>query len=93
MTICELREKEVINICTGERLGYVEDVVFDLCSGRITHLIVPGPCKFFGILGREEEYVIDLCQICKIGKDLILVEVNLKDVRRKCDNPCPKKDD
>ena len=83
----------MINICTGERLGYVEDVVFDLCSGRITHLIVPGPCKFFGILGREEEYVIDLWQICKIGKDLILVEVNLKDVRRKCDNPCPKKDD
>ena len=26
MRICDLREKEVINICDGERLGFVEDV-------------------------------------------------------------------
>ena len=52
MRICDLREKEVINICDGERLGFVEDVEFDLCTGKITHIIVPGPCKFFGVLGR-----------------------------------------
>ena len=72
MRICDLREKEVINICDGERLGFVEDVEFDLCTGKITHIIVPGPCKFFGVLGREEEYVIEICHICKIGTDLIL---------------------
>ena len=33
MRICDLREKEVINICDGERLGFVEDVEFDLCTG------------------------------------------------------------
>ena len=76
MRICDLREKEVINICDGERLGFVEDVEFDLCTGKITHIIIPGPCKFFGVLGREEEYVIEICHICKIGTDLILVEVN-----------------
>lgn len=46
MRICDLREKEVINICDGERLGFVEDVEFDLCTGKITHIIIPGPCKF-----------------------------------------------
>ena len=61
----------------------MEDVEFDLCTGCITHLIVPGPCKLFGILGREEEYVIELCQICKVGTDLILVEVNRDKVRKK----------
>ena len=75
--ICELKEKEVINVCDGERLGFVEDVEFDLCTAKITHIIVPGPCKFFGVLGREVEYVIDLCHICKIGCDLILVEVDM----------------
>lgn len=83
MRICDLKEKEVINICDGDRLGFVEDVEFDLCTGCITHLIVPGPCKLFGILGREEEYVIELCQICKVGTDLILVEVNRDKVRKK----------
>lgn len=85
MRICDLREKEVINVCDGERLGYVSDVEFDLCTGRITHIIVPGACKYFGLFGRVEEYVIELCQICRIGCDLILVEVKLDDVRKKCE--------
>lgn len=84
MRICDLKEKEVINVCDGERLGYVEDVEFDMCNGKITHIIVPGPCKLFGILGREEEYVIDVCRICKIGSEVILVEAELDKVRRKC---------
>ena len=32
MRICELREKEVINVCDGERIGFVEDMIFDLCK-------------------------------------------------------------
>ena len=51
MRICDLREKEVINICDGERLGFVEDVEFDLCTGKITHIIIPGSCKFFDSCG------------------------------------------
>ena len=85
MRICDLKEKEVINICDGERMGYVEDVEFDLCTAKITHIIVPGPCKFFGVLGREEEFIIPIGDICKIGVDLILVEANLEQVRKKCE--------
>ena len=84
MRICDLKEKEVINVCDGRRLGFVEDVEFDLCSGCITHIIVPGPCKFLGFIGRDEEYVIGLCHICQVGCDLILVEVNLEKVTKKC---------
>ncbi|MBO5489300.1 MAG: YlmC/YmxH family sporulation protein [Eubacterium sp.] len=84
MRICDLKEKEVINVCDGTRLGFVEDVEFELCSGRITHIIVPGPCHLLGFFGKEEEYVIELCNICQVGCDLILVEVNLDKVRRKC---------
>jgi YlmC/YmxH family sporulation protein len=81
MRICDLKEKEVINVCDGRRLGYVEDVEFDLCTGKITHIIIPGACRFFGIFGREEEFVIEVSHICKVGCDLILVEVNLERVR------------
>ena len=45
----ELRYKEVINICDGCRLGFVGDVEVMLPEGRVAALIVPGPCRFFGI--------------------------------------------
>ena len=41
MRICDLRQKEVINIKDCKRLGYVCDIEFDRKTGCITHLIVP----------------------------------------------------
>ena len=35
MRVCELREKEVINVCNCKRLGNPVDLVFDACSGCI----------------------------------------------------------
>ena len=45
MRICDLRQKEVINIKDCKRLGYVCDIEFDRKTGCITHLIVPGTGK------------------------------------------------
>lgn len=75
MRIYELRQKEVINICNGERLGYVVDVEINAVTGCVEALIIPGPCKLWGILGREEEYIIPFCKITHIGPDVILVEI------------------
>jgi sporulation protein YlmC with PRC-barrel domain len=36
----ELREKEIINLCDGMRLGYANDFEFDLTDGRITALLL-----------------------------------------------------
>ena len=84
MRVCDLREKEVINCRDGRRLGYVYDVEFDICSGCITHFIIPGPCKIFGILGRDHEYV-NSCDIKQIGVDIILVDVDIEKCLVKCD--------
>ena len=46
MRICELREKEVINIRDCQRLGRVLDIEFDLHTGAICQLILPGPSRF-----------------------------------------------
>lgn len=35
--LCELRDKEVINVCDGERLGNVCDIDFDEKQGRSAH--------------------------------------------------------
>ncbi|MBR1743518.1 MAG: YlmC/YmxH family sporulation protein [Lachnospiraceae bacterium] len=85
MRICELREKEVINICDGERLGNVCDIDFDIDTGQIFALIIPGPCKILGILGRDHEYIIPFCDIVRIGSDVVLVEADTKKCLKKCE--------
>ena len=50
MRLCELREKEVINICDGKRLGCIVDLEFDVCTGKIEAVIIPGPGKIWGFL-------------------------------------------
>ncbi len=84
MRMSELREKEVINICDGERLGNVCDVDFEMKTGRICNLIIPGPCKVLGILGRDQEYIIPYEQIQRIGTDVILVEAEREKCLKKC---------
>ena len=79
--LSDLRYREVINISTGARLGYVSDVIFDLHQGRITALIVPGPSRFFGIFGRESDYVLPWESITQMGSDIILID-GKADIRR-----------
>ncbi len=76
MRMCELKEKEVINCRDGERLGFICDVEIDIHTGIVVRLIVPGPCKIWGILGRDQEYVIDYTCIKQIGADVILVDID-----------------
>lgn len=70
----ELRCKEVINICDGCRLGFVGDVEVLLPEGRVAALIVPGPCRFFGLFGRGEEFYIPWGCIRQVGDDIILID-------------------
>ena len=70
----ELRNKEVIHICEGCRLGYMNDLLIDLDCGQVRAIIVPGPCKFLGLFGREDDYVVPWECIAKIGEDIILVK-------------------
>ena len=76
MRLSELREKEVINLCTCKRLGYADDLVFDLCEGCIKAIVVPEHAKFCGIFGSDCEYIIPIDCIKKVGEDFVMVEIN-----------------
>lgn len=67
--------KEVINICDGFRMGFVCDVILNTGTGCVIALVVPGPCKFFGLFGRGDDFIIPWECIRKIGDDIILIEV------------------
>ena len=77
-----LRRKEVINICDGCRLGYVGDVEISIPDGCVKGIVVFGPCRFFGLFGREFDYVIPWCALRKIGGDIILVDIVPDKARR-----------
>lgn len=75
MRICELKQKEVINICNCKSMGYPTDVDFNCEKGILKALIVPGSCKFCS-LWSTNEYIIPWHCIKQIGDDIILVEIS-----------------
>lgn len=78
----ELRQKEVINISDGRRLGFVCDVEINLEEGKIEAIIVPAGGRLFGILGKESEFLIPWERIKKIGEDIILVDMDDRFMRK-----------
>lgn len=79
MKMTELRCKEVICVADGRRLGFVYDVQIEIPEGCIKSIIVPGPCRFFGLFGRRDDFVIPWNCIRRIGPDIILVEIKPED--------------
>lgn len=75
MRLCELRQKEVINVCSCASLGCVLDVDIDPKTGQVLALIVPGPGRFPSWFGRDQECRIPWRCICQIGEEIILVEL------------------
>ncbi len=77
-TFCEIKNKEVINVIDGRRLGHVIDIVFEQNCGKILGFIVPGTEKSWNLFKQCENIFIPYCNICKIGDDVILVELFLR---------------
>jgi len=73
--VTDMRNKEVINICDGCRLGCVDDVEIDTCNACLVAIVIFGRPKCLGLLGREEDIVIGWKDIEVIGEDTVLVNV------------------
>lgn len=72
----DIRQKDVINITNGRRLGNIVDMNFS-ADGRISSIAVPGPFSFANLFrGTRSDVVIPWESIVKIGEDVILVRVN-----------------
>mgnify|MGYP000556970066 FL=1 len=78
----DLKQKEVINVADGRRLGFVCDVEIDLENGRIDAIVLPGGGRLFGIIGRDSEFIIPWDRIKKIGEDIILVDMDERFIRK-----------
>ena len=75
----ELRNKEVINVKDGTIIVFVCDVEIDTHTAVLTAVVVYGRLRLFGLLGREEDFVIPWQDIVLIGDDAVLVNFEEKD--------------
>lgn len=75
--ISELRDRDIVNINDGRRLGPIKDIELDLEKGTIQALVLHGMMggKIFGLFGRNDDVVIPWQNIVRIGVDVVLVEV------------------
>ncbi|MFY9119805.1 MAG: YlmC/YmxH family sporulation protein [Syntrophomonadaceae bacterium] len=72
--ISDLRNRDVVNILDGKKLGNIIDIDLDLDNGRVLALVLPGRVKGF-LFTKREEVVVPWQKIVRIGRDVILVEV------------------
>ena len=71
----DLRNKEVINVRDGSRMGYVCDLELDTAAAALTALVVYGKLRLSGVLGREPDLVIPRDKVGLIGDDTVLVDL------------------
>ncbi|MBE6732065.1 MAG: YlmC/YmxH family sporulation protein [Ruminococcaceae bacterium] len=79
----DMREKEVISISDGTRIGFVSDIEIDTVTASLTALIVYGKPKLFGLLGREEDVIVPWQNVKLIGDDTVLVDYRIEYKERK----------
>ena len=76
MSLSELRAKDVVNTLDGKRMGKVMDIEFDVHTGQVEALVIPGEFSVGNMLrGEKCGIVIPWQRICRIGENVILVEL------------------
>ena len=74
LSFVELRSKQVVNVIDGKVLGRICDVIFSRQSARVLGFVVPGEGSF-SLFKRKGDVFIPFERICKIGVDVVLVEL------------------
>ena len=73
--ISEFRQKEVLDIESGKRLGYICDMELDEEAGKIISVTVPSG-KIFSSVIKNSDKIIPWEKIIKIGEDMVLVKID-----------------
>ena len=82
MRTAKKKKKEVINIRTAERIGFISDIELNPDTGCIESLIVPIRRGFSGLFGKHQDFSVPWDKIITIGKDLVLTELDSVEVVR-----------
>mgnify|MGYP005766281329 CR=1 FL=1 len=88
VSFLELKSKQVINTVDGKCLGHITDVIFDVVTACTLGFVVPQPNQgFFAMFKSNRELFIPYNCVCKIGVDVILVELYIDESASKSKQP------
>lgn len=73
MLFSELREKDVVDIETGERLGYIDDVIISEKTAQIEKLVINGR-RLLGLFGKARDVELSWSDVAVIGTDTIIIK-------------------
>lgn len=76
LNFSELRNKEVVSLQTGLKLGYVDDIEINTSDASVISLVIYGRPRAFGVLGRDDDLIIKCSNIELVGEDTILVNTS-----------------
>ena len=80
VSFLELKAKQVVNTVDGKCLGHITDVIFDVVTANALGFVVPQPNPgFWGLFRNNKDLFIPYNCVCKIGVDVILVELYVDD--------------
>lgn len=68
----ELKEKEIINLNNGKKLGRIIDIIFENQTGKVQGILLPGDKKLFH---KADNIFVPLQNLKKIGDDVILINI------------------
>lgn len=80
ITYNQLREKEIVNVTDGRRLGRLCDLVFNCESCKVLGIVAPLERKIFKA---KEDIFVPWQNIQKIGADVILIRLDCEKVPQK----------
>ncbi len=80
VTLSELQRKEVVMMHTGEKLGFIDDLVINEDEGIITSIVIIDRQMKGSFFNKPEESFIEWGQIVTIGADIILINQATKGV-------------
>ena len=82
MRTADLRQREVINIATAERIGFISDVEMNFENGCVEAVVVPVKNGIAGLFGKKQDCIVPWEKIVSVGRDLVLVELDTVEVVR-----------
>ena len=76
----DLRNKEIINLCDGSKMGHIVDMIFSSENGKIRGIVAPGEKRLFK---KTDEIFIPIKKVRRIGDDVILIRYEINDFNYK----------
>lgn len=72
--MADLRDRDVVNVNDGRRIGIINDIDINFEKGTIKALIIPGSGGIMGVIGKKKDMIIPWQKVVKVGVDTILVD-------------------